>query len=1390
MMELSRHGEWLSLIDVSGPFLAEPVLKQVFPQGLEQTDPVIRKHVRQAYDEWREAVDTEDSEVAAIHGAWIDLVLKRVLELDENDEGDVLKRRNALPDSLAVYVAEHEVALHPDYAVVDAQSDDRSLLFVTVYPPDTDLSVPVKTDRWAASPAERMVELCRAHDARLGLVTNGERWMLVDAPIGGVTTYASWYARLWGQEPITLQAFVNLLGIRRFFVDDSERLPALLDASLKLQDEVTDALGEQVRRAIEVLVQALDRADVDRNRELLADVEPPELYEAALTVLMRIVFLLSAEERGLLLLDDEAYQACYAVSTLRMQLRAESEEILERRQDAWSRLLAMFRAVYGGIEHEALKLPALGGSLFDPDRFPFLEGRAKGTTWKERPAAPLPIDNRTVLLLLDAVQLFEGRALSYRALDAEQIGYVYEGLLERTVARARQVTLDLSATKNAKTPWVTLRELEAAAAKDEETVRALLEDRTGSSANRVKSDLAKKTDEAAGDRLLTACHGDQDLRDRIKPYLNFLRVDRWGYPLVYPEGTFMVTAGPDRRETGTHYTPKFLTEAIVKETLEPVVYVGPAEGKPRSDWKLKSPSELLDLKICDPAMGSGAFLVQVCRWLSERLVEAWGRSEDTGNSVTAEGVVIAGPNGAEPLLNNLEERLLTARRLIAERCLYGVDVNPLAVELAKLSLWLVTLAKGRPFGFLDHNLRSGDSLLGIHDLDQLRYLDMKHREGTAKKLFATNIDEAIETAAAMRIQLRNQPIRDVRDVEIMATLNKAAQSRLSLTQLIADALVGNAIVAGRKEVDNVVLSILAGEAITGRHGAVDDLSRHALKLLNADLPPGKSARQPYHWPLEFPEVFSRNDPGFDAIVGNPPFKRGKDISGVLGNDYREYLVDHIAHGVRGSADIVAYFFLLAEKLLRKQGCFGLLSTNTISEGDTREVCLDTLLQRKNSIYGAYPNIPWPGRAAVTISRLHVIKGHWSGPRSLAKKQVRYISSYLSQEDEWIPKRLQGNKGLSYQGSNILGLGFTMPIDSANAILSDNPHYREVLYPYIIGEDLTSSINQSASRWVINFWDWPLNRNAKGSWRASTPEQRSKWIKDSSVPVDYPDKVAADFPELLEILAKKVKPGREKKKRKQYRDLWWQFAEKQKSLYGSLGVGHFVKPKSSGVGQHQQRTFALCQAMVAKYLAISVVPTNVVFSHKLVVFTLDPHKWLSLLQSTIHEIWARKHGGTLETRMSYSPSDVLETFPFPRASENLEVKGKLYLKLRSTIAAEDQIGLTGVYNGFHSRAQNGLHYRQLREIHQSIDEAVVAAYGWSDLKLKHDFYNAAYLPDADRERFTVSDDVRVELLQRLAQLNKERYQSEQKDSTARRTSSLSRHEAAAKTEDLFTAKGNG
>src|SRR5260221_8152385 len=173
-----------------------------------------------------------------------------------------------------------------------------------------------------------------------------------------------------------------------------------------------------------------------------------------------------------------------------------------------------------------------------------------------------------------------------------------------------------------------------------------------------------------------------------------------------------VTQGSDRRTTGTHYTPRSLTEPIVQHTFDPLVYIGPAEGKPQEEWQLRPAAEILDLKVCDMAMGSGAFLVQACRYLSEKLVEAWENAERALNGngnlhkpqITPEGLLSQGKPEEELLPADTEERLALARRLVSERCLYGVDKNPMAVEMAKLSLWLITLAKNRPFTFLDHPL--------------------------------------------------------------------------------------------------------------------------------------------------------------------------------------------------------------------------------------------------------------------------------------------------------------------------------------------------------------------------------------------------------------------------------------------------------------------------------------------------------------------------------------------------------------------------------------------------------------------------------------------------------------------------------------------------------------
>ncbi|MDH4185495.1 MAG: BREX-1 system adenine-specific DNA-methyltransferase PglX, partial [Nitrospira sp.] len=629
--KLSKHAEWLSLIEISGPFLTVSMLEKAFPQGLEAVATPRRQKLRAAYEEWREAVDQEDRLLPELHGEWVRLVLTEMLEYDQESLVHAGDWPNELP---SVSSQEHTGSFKPDW-IVRSPTDGKPRLFLAVLPPDTDLESVQRGDGWPVSLQERMTLLCRTHGVRVGLLTDGERWMLVNAPVGSTSSQASWYARLWYQEPITLKAFQSLLGVHRCFGPAEDTLESLLDESLKHHEEVTDTLGEQVRRAVEVLVQCLDKADEDRNRKLLHDVKPAELYEAGLTVMMRLVFVLCAEERGLLLLGDLVYDRCYAVSTLRGQLAEEADrhgpEVLDRRHDAWARLLAVFRAIYGGIEHESLRMPALGGSLFDPDRFPFLEGRTKGTRWRETSAAPLPIDNRTVLLLLNSLQVLEqsGGALllSYRALDVEQIGHVYEGLLEHTVARVPQVTLGLKGSQKAKNPNVALAELESARLDGEAATVKLVVDITGRSESAIRNGLSTSADNTVFERVLGVCGGDTELAERIRPFTNLLRTDAWDDPIVYHDNSFMVTLGADRRETGTHYTPKSLTESIVTTTLEPVVYVGPAEGIPREEWKLKSSREILDLKVCDPAMGSGAFLVQTCRYLGEKLVEAWFHEE-------------------------------------------------------------------------------------------------------------------------------------------------------------------------------------------------------------------------------------------------------------------------------------------------------------------------------------------------------------------------------------------------------------------------------------------------------------------------------------------------------------------------------------------------------------------------------------------------------------------------------------------------------------------------------------------------------------------------------------------------------------------------------------------
>jgi len=1343
--QLSQHAEWLSLIEVSGPFLAETILKEAFPQGLEKIDPFKKKSFRNTYDEWRETIDSHDVEDIAIkekiHQEWINWVIKFGLEWDEDEDGDILKQGDAIPEDIKFSLVEHNLILKPEFAVY-ANEDGKPYLLLTSYPANTNLEEVIKGDSWSTSPAERMAQLCRAVGTRLGIVTNGEQWLFIDAPEGGITTYASWYARLWSQEPVTLQAFYSLFNIGTIFngFEDARKLIELLDESLKHQDEVTETLGLQVSRAVEVLVQSLDRINHDHNNKLLEGVEPTELYEAGLTLMMRLVFLLCAEERGLLLLGDETYEANYALSTLRLKLREEAglhgEEVLSYRKNAWSRLLAIFRAVYGGVEHENMRMPALGGSLFDPDRFPFLEGREKGSKWKIEEAKPLPIDNRTVLLFLDAIQIYQGRTLSYRALDVEQIGYVYEGLLEKTVVRAKDVTLELNGSKSAKTPWVELKELASAELDGDAAVKKLLKERTKSSAGRITSDLNKVLTDAQLDRLLAACHNDTELRDRIKPYYHFLRLDAWANPLLYPKSAFMVTTGTDRRETGTHYTPKSLTESIVKETLEPIVYIGPAEGEPKERWQLKSSPELLDLKICDLAMGSGAFLVQVCRWLAERVCEAWLQEEQSGKFISEEGE-LSDTQPLEQLPIDAEGRLVVAKRLIAERCLYGVDINPLAVELAKLSIWLVTLSKGRPFGFLDHNLKHGDSLLGLYKLEQLTKFSLNPEKKQTISIFASDIERAIKDGLSLRKELRETPIRDIQDVQYMELLDQEARQKIEHIEHIADAMIGEALGFGgnQRALDN--LSTWAAAYIEGDDETGREIIAEARKSLSIDLPAGKPPRKPFHWALEFPEVFECG--GFDGIVGNPPFIGGQKITGTLGTCYRDYLVEQIAEGRRGSADFVAYFFIRANNLLISNGTYGLIAVNTIGEGNTREVGLDSIIESGSSIYNATPNIVWQGKANVVTSSVHITKSDWNGTKYINSNKVDTISSALTQRENWQPLKLIQNKNVVFQGCITRSTGFIICEDQAQAMVIDSYENNKVVFPYLNGKDLNTHIKHKPSRWCINFWDWSETSSKKFT-----------------------------FP--FDLIKSKVKPDRYQKKEngkfvcpKKLREFWWLYEGRRQGMFEAIGRGHsFEKhPADWDEAQKPLGRVIVFATGATKYPCFTLVPNTYIYANTLCVVASENLSLFAYLSSDIHTVWAWEYGSRMKQDLRYTHGDIFETFPFPigaieEQEATLSKLGEHFFNLRSQYMQANNKGMTKFYNDFHDPENTTDEIKELRDLQVSLNDAVLSVYGIEDFDLSHDFHEVAYLPEGKNIRFTVCEGAREELLYQIAMLNKERY----------------------------------
>ena len=1343
--EIRKRHSWLELLQISGPFLTLPVVHRVFPNGLAEVRAPERAKIRGL------VAQMMDDRGASRHKV-VEALLREVFDWQRH-----LVIGDAVPETLTEIVAEHSIPIRPDFGYFDEQADDtdedtadegdgedddqddgdedgsdlergsdaaiaiattgpwKLLGMVTTW--GTHPLTRTSTGSWTANAVERLAILLRARDVPVGIVTDGRWWALVWAPRGGAAGAAVWDASLFSEEPSSLQALVALLTRSRFQAETrKDQLPALFAESLERQEEVTEQLGRQVREAVELLITTLDQLDRESNGALLAGVSDDDFYAGVVTVMMRVVFLLFAEERRLLPSDDDLYVTAYSVGHLVEQLEQQDSlgAVLRERTAAWHRLLAVTRAVYAGVAHEDLRLPAYGGGLFDPDRYPWLEGRPDAST-AAAAARPPAVDDRTVLRMLRAVQYVviggERRRLTFRALDVEQIGYVYEGLLELEVRTATETVLGLERPnkwpqKIKEDAEVTLAEASTLKVKD-------FTDRTGWSAKKVQAALASPAEDPERLSGLQRAVIDPELAMRITPSLGLLRFDELGLPAIAQPGGRYVTRSHRRAATGTHYTPRSLAEEVAEGALQPLVYrPGPLETSDSAQWRIRPSSQIKELKVADIAMGSGAFLVAACRYLADRLIEAW-LAEGDAEALAMDLHRTVGRVGADAEADQL---LLKARREITEHCLYGVDINPLAVEMAKLSLWLITMDRERPFGFLDDRLAAGDSLLGLVSVEQLETLNVDPKDG--RRLHRGTLDFAegwrsrLAEASDLRRRITASGGVTIRDIEHKARLLAQAEKLSGELTTVANAITATGMAAAElkgKKLDGAFL----GLSFLVSNNNPEKLTTYISENLQDPRPAGIVEREPLHWPLAFPEIFvDTPNSGFDAIIGNPPFLGGQKISGTYGDDYLNWLQRWDGDGVTGSADLASRFVLRVDRLLSVRGQLGYVTVNSLIEGPTRRVGLDQVTEHGLAIRAGRSPHPWPTKSAnLQIVEVWATRSPLSGNAAIVVdgEEVPAIGSDLEPYGRVRerPQHLRENDEIVFQGSNVVGVGFMLQFDQGDALIEQDQRNTEVIQSYVVGKDLNQRPDCSASRYIINFRNWSLIR-------------------------------AEEYPACLEIVRRLVKPKRDRNNRANYREFWWRYGEHRPGLYQAIDDLDHV----------------LAISLVSNAVMPVRVPARQVFAHACGVIALDDFANLAVLSSGVHTVWAIRYSGSMRTDVRYGPSDVFLTLPRPRLTPELESLGRQLDTSRSRLMLSRAWGLTKTYKRVHSPDNHEPAIQEIRDIHVAIDEAVMRAYGWDDLDLK-----IGHHPTKIGIRWTVSKEARFELLDRLLEENHRRYAME-------------------------------
>jgi len=682
-----------------------------------------------------------------------------------------------------------------------------------------------------------------------GILTNGRLWRLYHKDTAHKLNY--YYEvdlpALLGNGDVEAFQYFYLFFRQSSFIPNGEGrtwLDLILQESRDYAEGVGEDLKEQVYEALRHIAQGF--LDYPGN-DLAADPDTLKaIYDNSLILLYRLLFILYAESRELLpVQDNETYRLSYSLDAIKKGIEGSlSRPILLTSRLYWTRLQELFEAVNKGNEH--MSVPAYNGDLFNAEKHPFLEHYTVGDQELRR-----AIDN------LARTDTAEGRVfVDYRDLEVRHLGSIYEGLLEYQLRYAQE---NLAVVK-----------------------------------------------EKGRERYVPAGEGRE---------------------VAVPAGrVYLITDRGERKATGSYYTPDYIVKYIVEQTLQPLLDETEARWADRKEVTEEDlVDDILSLDVLDPAMGSGHFLVEATEYIARYLVGL--------------GLQATAGMGTEAELDYWKRRGVQA-------CIYGVDLNPLAVELAKLSLWLATVSKDKPLSFLDHHLRCGNSLIGAR-VDDLGIAPVAKKRRKAEEEVTGQLSmfeddafrQSMMTAVDSMWLIEGTDSSTVEGVKEQERIYRELRDELTRRyRRLAD--LWTACYFGLEIDPAMWLGLLA--YATGRAPAqtahYDDLLEQAQTIAED--------KHFFHWELEFPEVFFdrfgrslKEQAGFDTVVGNPPYERTKvfvEIQEYLNNTYQSAF---------GAYDIYVLFVEKSLSLLQEGKRLGYIVSNKFLIADYGEKLRELLHER-------------------------------------------------------------------------------------------------------------------------------------------------------------------------------------------------------------------------------------------------------------------------------------------------------------------------------------------------------------------------------------------------------------------------------------------------------------